>query len=80
MDKSKDDENRLPLRIPVRLVERQCGGCLIRGSKLCSLCASLVKDETGKLWISLRPVDNGDGWQKVNVCDLAEPPKALLVE
>ena len=66
----------LPLKVKIKPVERECQGCVIIGTALCSLCASLVEDETGIRYISLRAMD-GDRWRAVQIADLSGAPKVL---
>lgn len=67
-------------KIEIRPVPRKCKGCVMRGSELCPLCATLVADEEGQCYVSLRPLDGDNGWRTMDMQDLTAAPRMLLVE
>ena len=71
------DRDTLALKVAVKPVPKECRGCVIRGSVLCSLCASLVEDSSGVRYISLRPFE-GERWRKMDLAkDLIDAPGEL---
>jgi len=74
------DRDTLALKVAVKPVPKECRGCVIRGSVLCSLCASLVEDSSGVRYISLRPFE-GARWRKMDLAkDLIDAPPQLQSE
>jgi len=73
------DTETLALRIAVKPIARECWRCLIGGSTLCVLCASLVRDESGTRYVCLRPFEGGR-WRKVAMTDLIDAPYQLQSE
>jgi len=76
-------DEQTPTRVRIRPVSRSCSGCPIqdraRPAGLCSLCCTLVADRDGGLWVSLTPLDAGNGWQSIEVSRLSRVPHALAV-
>lgn len=66
----------MPLKVKIKPVVNDCRGCVIRGSRLCEMCASLVEDASGLRYVALRPME-GDRWRKVDMSDLIGAPEVL---
>ena len=74
------DRETLALKVSVKPVALECHGCIIRGSPLCVLCASLVEDAGGVRYVCLRPFE-GARWRKMDLAkDLIDAPPQLQSE
>ena len=78
MKKPKEIRERpLPLKVRVKLLARDCSYCARRGPAICPLCATLVTDGDGAVYLSRRPLGDGNGWHLLNMADLAPVPRGL---
>lgn len=70
----------------VRPVPRDCDSCAVADVArtvgwVCPLCAGLVQDGQGKVWVYPRPLfPNANGWSAVKSEELDPAPWLLLVE